>query len=125
MEFEHNYAAPDRYMLLKEFAKKNKQYPTEAERLMWEHLRSKQLWVKFNRQYIIADYIVDIVCLDRKLIVEVDGGCHSEYEQMEKDVHRTERLERLGFSVLRFSNEEVLTGIENVLEVIRNELYKI
>ncbi len=92
---------------------------------MWEHLRSKQLWVKFNRQYIIADYIVDFVCLDRKLIVEVDGGYHSEYEQMEKDVHRTERLERLGFSVLRFSNEEVLTEIEDVLEVIRNELYKI
>ncbi len=125
MGFEHNYAAPDRYMLLKEFAKKNKQYPTEAERLMWEHLRSKQLWVKFNSQYIIADYIVDFVCLDRKLIVEVDGGYHSEYEQMEKDVHRTERLERLGFSVLRFSNEEVLTEIEDVLEVIRNELYKI
>ena len=72
MAFEYNYAAPDRYLLLKEFAKKNKQYPTEAERLMWEYLRGKQLWFKFNRQYVIADYIVDFVCLDRKLIVEVD-----------------------------------------------------
>ncbi len=124
MAFEYNYAAPDRYLLLKEFAKKNRQYPTEAERLMWEYLRGKQLWFKFNRQYIIADYIVDFVCLDRKLIVEVDGGYHSEYEQIEKDVHRTERLEHLGFYVLRFSNEEVLTGIEKVLDTIRIELYK-
>ena len=124
MAFEYNYAAPDRYLLLKEFAKKNKQYPTEAERLMWEYLRGKQLWFKFNRQYVIADYIVDFVCLDRKLIVEVDGGYHSEYEQIEKDVHRTERLEHLGFYVLRFSNEEVLTGIEMVLDTIRKELYK-
>lgn len=124
MAFEYNYAAPDRYLLLKEFAKKNKQYPTEAERLMWEYLRGKQLWFKFNRQYVIADYIVDFVCLDRKLIVEVDGGYHSEYEQIEKDVHRTERLEHLGFYVLRFSNEEVLTGIETVLDTIRKELYK-
>lgn len=124
MAFEYNYAAPDRYLLLKEFAKKNRQYPTEAERLMWEYLRGKQLWFKFNRQYVIADYIVDFVCLDRKLIVEVDGGYHSEYEQIEKDVHRTERLEHLGFYVLRFSNEEVLTGIETVLDTIRKELYK-
>lgn len=124
MAFEYNYAAPDRYLLLKEFAKKNKQYPTEAERLVWEYLRGKQLWFKFNRQYVIADYIVDFVCLDRKLIVEVDGGYHSEYEQIEKDVHRTERLEHLGFYVLRFSNEEVLTGIETVLDTIRKELYK-
>lgn len=124
MAFEYNYAAPDRYLLLKEFAKKNKQYPTEAERLMWEYLRGKQLWFKFNRQYVIADYIVDFVCLDRKLIVEVDGGYHSEYEQIEKDVHRTERLEHLGLYVLRFSNEEVLTGIETVLDTIRKELYK-
>ena len=124
MAFEYNYAAPDRYLLLKEFAKKNRQYPTEAERLMWEYLRGKQLWFKFNRQYVIADYIVDFVCLDRKLIVEVDGGYHSEYEQIEKDVHRTERLEHLGFYVLRFSNEEVLTGIEKVLDTIRKELYK-
>lgn len=91
---------------------------------MWEYLRGKQLWFKFNRQYVIADYIVDFVCLDRKLIVEVDGGYHSEYEQIEKDVHRTERLEHLGFYVLRFSNEEVLTGIETVLDTIRKELYK-
>lgn len=124
MAFEYNYAAPDRYLLLKEFAKKNKQYSTEAERIMWEHLCSKQLWVKFNRQYIIGDYIVDFVCLDRKLIVEVDGGYHSEYEQMEKDEHRTEHLERMGFSVLRFSNEAVLTDIEKVLETIRQKLYK-
>ncbi len=124
MGFRHNYAAPDRYLLLKEFAKKNRQYPTEAEMIMWEYLRSKQLWFKFNRQYIIGDYIVDFVCLDKKLIIEVDGGYHSEYEQMEKDIHRTEHLKHLGFSVLRFSNEEVLTGIENVLDVIRQELYK-
>lgn len=118
-----NYASPDRYDLLKTFAKKNKQYPTEAEMVLWEHIRGRALWNKFNRQYIIGDYIVDFVCLKRGLIIEVDGGYHSEYEQIEKDEHRTEHLEQMGFKVIRFSNEEVLGDINKVLEEIRKYLF--
>ena len=76
----------------------------------------------FRRQHVIYDYIVDFVCLDRMLVVEVDGAYHAEREQMDDDEVRTAHLEQIGFRVVRFSNEEVLSDIESVLERIRNEL---
>ena len=118
----YNTASPDRYLLLKDFAQINKRYQTDAERLLWEHIRAKQLSVKFNRQHIIGDYIVDFVCIEKGLVIEVDGGYHSEYEQIEKDEFRTERLRDLGFSVIRFTNEEVLEDISTVLRRIKINL---
>lgn len=118
----YNTASPDRYLLLKGFAQINKQSPTDAEKLLWEHIRAKQLSVKFNRQHIIGDYIVDFVCIEKRLIIEVDGGYHSEYEQIEKDEFRTERLKDLGFSVIRFKNEDILRDISNVLNIIKDYL---
>ena len=118
----YNTASPDRYLLLKGFAQINKQSPTDAEKLLWEHIRVKQLSVKFNRQHIIGDYIVDFVCIEKRLIIEVDGGYHSEYEQIEKDEFRTERLKDLGFSVIRFKNEDILRDISNVLNIIKDYL---
>ena len=73
---------------------------------------------------IIFDYIVDFVCLDRMLVVEVDGAYHAEREQVEDDEVRTARLEQIGFRVIRFGNEEVLYDIDNVLAKIKNELRK-
>jgi very-short-patch-repair endonuclease len=119
---KYNTASPDRYILLKDFAKKNKQFPTDVEKILWEHLRAKQIGIKFNRQHIIGDYIVDFVCIEKKLIIEVDGGYHSEYEQIEKDEFRTQRLNELGFSVIRFKNEEILGDISNVIIRIKNNL---
>lgn len=118
----YNTASPDRYLLLKGFAQINKQSPTDAEKLLWEHIRAKQLSVKFNRQHIIGDYIVDFVCIEKRLIIEVDGGYHSEYEQIEKDEFRTERLKDLGVSVIRFKNEDILRDISNVLNIIKDYL---
>ena len=118
----YNTASPDRYLLLKDFAQTNKQFPTDAEKLLWEHIRSRQLSVKFNRQHIIGDYIVDFVCIEKRLVIEVDGGYHSEYEQIEKDEFRTQRLRDWGFTVLRFKNEEVLEDISSVLDKINNNL---
>lgn len=120
----YNTASPDRYMLLKEFAKKNKQHPTEAEKLLWECLRSKNLWFKFNRQHIVGDYIVDFICIEKSLVVEVDGGYHSEYEQIQKDEIRTESLRRMGFRVIRFANEDVYGRIQDVIDKIKEELFK-
>lgn len=117
-----NTASPDRYLLLKEFALKNKKFPTEAETLLWQYIRARQLTVKFNRQHIIGDYIVDFVCIEKRLIIEVDGGYHSEYEQIEKDEFRTERLNEIGFTVIRFSNEEILGNILGVINKIKNKL---
>ncbi len=123
-QFIYNYASPDRYEMLLEFAKKNKQFQTDAERLLWNYIRNSQLGVKFNRQYIIGDYIVDFVCLQKKLIIEIDGGYHSEYEQIQKDEQRSERLEEIGFNVIRYKNETVYSDINGVLNDIKEQLYK-
>jgi very-short-patch-repair endonuclease len=123
-KYKYNYASPDRYNLLKEFAQKNKQFSTEAENLIWQYLRKNGLGVKFNRQYVIYDYIVDFICLEKKLIIEIDGGYHSEYEQIEKDEHRTEKLEAMGFKVIRFANEEIFANIEWVINKIKEHFIK-
>ena len=65
----YNTAAPDRYLLLKSCAQTNKCFQTDAERLLWEHIRAKQLSVKFNRQHIIGDFIVDFVCIEKGLVI--------------------------------------------------------
>ena len=109
-------------MLLKDFAQINKRFPTDAERLLWECIRAEQLSVKFNRQHIIGDYIVDFVCIEKKLVIEVDGGYHSEYEQIEKDEFRTQRLNEWGYHVIRFKNEDIVENLPEVLNIIKNNL---
>ena len=116
------WASPDRYELLRSFARENRKKPTLAETYLWEHLRKEQLGLDFRRQHIICDYIVDFVCLDRRLVIEVDGAYHAEREQQEDDEVRTAHLEQIGFRVIRFSNEKVLFNIEGVLEKIKYEL---
>lgn len=92
---------------------------TDAERLLWRHLRAKQLeGLKFRRQEPIGNLIVDFVCFDRSLIVEVDGGQH--VREKAKDDERTRWLEEQGFKVLRFWNNDVMKNIEGVLKVIRD-----
>ncbi len=95
--------------------------PTDAERELWMHLRSRQLGgYKFRRQYVLGVYIVDFVCLGKRLVVEVDGGGHS--EQVNYDAQRSEWLESQGFKVLRFWNNQVLRETEIVKEVIAEAL---
>lgn len=109
------------YELLKAHAYYNRNHPTEAESLMWEILSGKGLGVRFRRQHIIDEYIVDFVCLKKKLVVEIDGGYHFTEEQAHLDEIRTEKLISLGFKVIRFTNEEVIAETENVLKII-NEI---
>ncbi|MCR5360379.1 MAG: endonuclease domain-containing protein [Bacteroidales bacterium] len=116
---KYNVADPLYYSLLHEFAKENKNHATEAEQLLWHFLSGNQLGVKFNRQHVIGKYIVDFVCLDKKLVVEVDGAYHSEQEQMLCDESRTDYLAGLGFHVLRFTNKEVMFDTERVVAIIR------
>lgn len=100
---------------LKEFASENKKAPTEAENNLWQELRANKLDVKFRRQHSIGNFIVDFVCLPAKLVIEVDGGVHNTAENKEYDEGRTHELEKLGFRVLRFTNEQVLTNIAQVI----------
>jgi len=111
------------YGLLKELAKKQKENPTDAEVFLWKNLKGKQAdGYKFRRQHIIDQFIADFVCLEKQLIVEVDGGYHSLPENQISDEQRTKFLNDLGFEVIRFSNEEVINDIEAVLNKISSVL---
>ena len=95
--------------------------PTEAERALWRHIRLRQMdGRKFRRQQPIGRYIVDFVCLEEKVIIEIDGGQHA--ERVSSDAERTAWLEAQGFRVLRFWNNDVLGNIEAVKEAIRSTL---
>lgn len=90
---------------------------TDAERKLWQRLRSRQVeGQKFRRQHPIGPYVVDFVCLEARLIVEVDGGQHA--NRLPYDRCRTEWLEARGFRVLRFWNHEVLGELDAVAKVI-------
>jgi len=90
---------------------------TDAELLLWKHLKTRQMeGTKFRRQQPIGRYIVDFVSFEKKTIIEVDGGQHSE----EIDKKRDQWLSDQGFKVLRFWNNEVLQNTEGVFEVIRH-----
>ena len=93
---------------------------TEAEISLWERLKLNQFQgLKFRRQHPIGIYIVDFYCHQHKLIIEVDGAYHSALEQIEKDQKRTDFLNFQGLRVIRFTNEQVITEIECVLDEIR------
>jgi very-short-patch-repair endonuclease len=96
---------------------------TEAERLLWSCLRSRQLNdAKFRRQHPLGRYVLDFYCHAAGLAVELDGAHHYRDEQAAYDLERTAWLEGQGFKVLRFTNNEVLLGLDRVLERIRAEL---
>lgn len=102
-------------------ARELRKNPTESEQILWKHLRLRQLGgYKFRRQQPLGPYFVDFVCLEKKLIVEVDGGQHS--EQVAYDSERSAWLGAQGFRILRFWNNEVLKEIEVVKEVIAETL---
>ncbi|MBL0328209.1 MAG: methionine synthase [Bacteroidetes bacterium] len=100
-----------------ENAKEHRSNQTEAEKIVWEHLRAKQTNYKFRRQHLIDKYIVDFVCLDKMLVVEIDGKYHEQIK--EQDDLRTSVLESLGFRVIRFTNEEVISDIDSVIRKIK------
>lgn len=118
MKFVYETANGANYDLLCAYADYNKSHPTEAESIIWDLLKAKSInGHKFRRQHIIKDYIVDFVCLHKKLVIEIDGQYHLEDNQIVKDKSRTEDLQNSGYTVVRFSNEEV---IGNTAEVIKN-----
>ena len=96
-------------------ARKLRRQATDAETKMWHLLRNRQLRnAKFRRQHPIGHYVADFVCVEHTLIVEIDGGQHA--SQTDGDVRRTAYLNDLGYTVVRYWNNEVLTNPEGVLE---------
>ena len=97
-----------------DIARRLRRDSTDAERLMWRHLRDRQLGgFKFRRQRPIAGHVVDFVCMEHSLVVEIDGGQHD--WQAVEDERRTAALEAAGFRVVRFWNNDVLRNTKDVL----------
>jgi very-short-patch-repair endonuclease len=106
---------------LKSKRKELRNNPTDPEYRLWYFLRNSQLDKrKFRRQESIGKYIVDFYCPEEKLVVELDGAQHIEEKNLEYDKKRDDYLRSLGLYVLRFKNEEVLYGVDNVLRSIKN-----
>jgi very-short-patch-repair endonuclease len=94
---------------------------TEAEQKLWAQLRKRQLYgFQFRRQYSIGPFFVDFICLDARLIIEVDGAQHA--DQKEQDQSRSEFFRGSGYDVLRFWNFEVLSDVDSVVERIAEVL---
>ena len=101
--------------LAKELRKKS----TDTERTLWKYLRAKRMdGIKFRRQQPLGNYIVDFVCFERKIIIELDGGQHAQTGQREKDKERDRWLEKQGYYILRFWDNEVLNNTREVMDVI-------
>ena len=115
-------ARPSIYKLMKELQLERKKKTTEAEQILWEQLKTKKLDSKFRRQHIVDEFIVDFICIEKNLIIEVDGKYHNTKEQQEADDLRTKILQELGFKVIRFTNEEVIGNIENTISNISQQL---
>ena len=102
------------------FARDLRRRSTDAERALWHHLRNRTLMhCKFRRQHPVGPYIVDFVCVERSLIIELDRGQHV---QCGADALRTEFLQTQGFRVLRFWNNDALMQIETLLMVVHDGL---
>jgi very-short-patch-repair endonuclease len=107
--------------LQKTRARKLRKNLTDVENKLWSRLRGRQLsGVKFRRQYPIGPFIVDFCCVERRLVVELDGGQHA--ERNTADERRTRLVERFGYRVLRFWDNEVLSNFDGVLERINEVL---
>ena len=100
-------------------ARKLRREQTPAERTLWRQLSNRKVVdAKFRRQHPIGDYIVDFVCLERGLVVELDGGQHNYPQVAVADEERTRQIERSGYRVLRFWNNDVEGNLAGVLETI-------
>ena len=113
-------ADPRYYELLKKFSLENRKNPTEAENILWQLLRKDQTGFKIRRQHAIGLYIADFVCLQKGLVIELDGNHHK--LNKEADDERTEALNYFGFDVIRITNEEVLSNANDVFEKIKEKL---
>ncbi|MDH4403226.1 MAG: class I tRNA ligase family protein [Flavobacterium sp.] len=104
-------------------ARENRKNPTEAEDTLWQEVRNYNLGYKIRRRHYVGNFIADFICLEKRLIIEVDGEYHNRSEQIELDEERTLELEqKYLFKVIRFTNNEVINDISTVLSKIKDEL---
>jgi very-short-patch-repair endonuclease len=104
---------------LLERRRENRQNMPLAEAIVWEGVRMRRLGAHFRRQPSILNFIVDLYCAEVGLIVEIDGATHSTPDEISYDQYRQRKLEALGYTVIRFTNAEVIQTQDIVLEAIR------
>jgi len=106
-----------------QFARGLRKTQTKAESLIWQKLRAKRFeGIKFKRQQPIGEYIVDFISFEKMLVIEIDGGQHNEDKWILHDTERKLYLEGLGYTVLRFWNNEVIDNIEGVFEKLKTSI---
>lgn len=104
-----------------EFARKLRKEQTPQESKFWSIVRNHKFYsLEFRRQYPMGDYIVDFICREKKIIIELDGGQHNELENVEYDKQRSLYLEKRGYKVIRFWNNDIDDNIEGVYEILKN-----
>ena len=123
--WQYRTSSPDRYRLLKDFARENRKNATLAETQLWKFLKNNTIGTKVLRQHIVGDYIVDFLLPYYNLVIEVDGGYHAERDQHEDDLARSEALNAMGLYVIRFSNEQVLFEADDVCNKIEEIINQI
>ncbi|MGB4415139.1 MAG: homocysteine S-methyltransferase family protein [Paludibacter sp.] len=119
---EYFTTSAESWKILQPIAKDMRRNPTEAEDILWQLLRRNSTGFKIKRQQVIDGYIADFICIEKRVIVEVDGGIHLTKENKERDTERTRILNTQGYDVLRFTNHEVITNSFNVFVEIKNYL---
>ncbi len=113
------------YGMLKSWSRSNRNEMTNAEEALWSQIKGNQLGVRFRRQHIIGNYIVDFICIKLHLIIEVDGEYHHAEDKKLLDKLRDESLQGKGYTILRFSNDEVIGDIDRVVEKIQEQINKL
>jgi len=108
-----------------ENAKKLRNNMTEAERILWMHLRDGINGFKFRRQHPVGNYIADFFCHKAKLIVELDGSVHNNEDVKNNDIQRQNDLQLLGYNIIRFNNDDVFKNVEKVIEQIQKKVNNI
>jgi very-short-patch-repair endonuclease len=109
--------------ILQERSKDLRKQQTLAETIFWQEMRNRKcLGYKFYRQWVLLNYIVDFYCKELQLVIEIDGDVHLREEAQVYDSIRSAELESYGLTVLRYSNEQVLTNLFEVLEDLKNHI---
>ncbi len=116
-------SSPEQWDKLKPLARDMRHAPTTAEDALWQRLRGRRVGgARFRRQHSIGGFIVDFVCIERRLVIEVDGAVHAQDGQRDRDAQRQAVLEAQGFRVLRFANADVLYALDAVVQAIEEAL---
>jgi len=104
------------------YAEELRKNQTLSEEILWNELKGKKLGVKFRRQHPIYKYIADFYCHEKKLVIELDGEYHLDSDQKDYDKYRSGDLKEFGIQVIRFTNDEITTELENVITKIKQKI---